>query len=54
VLLSVKTALDDELLKLRKEVAAAKKANIAQPDTHDYGDAMTRDKIIDTMFKEVD
>lgn len=52
VLLSVKTALDDELLKLREEVAAAKKANTAQPDTHDYSEAETRDYFIDLLLKE--
>ena len=52
VLLSVKSALDDELLKLRAEVAAAKKANTAQPDTHDYSEAETRDYFIDLLLKE--
>jgi type I restriction enzyme R subunit len=52
VLLSTKAALDDELQKLREEVAAAKKANTAQPDTHDYCEADTRDKFIDLLLKE--
>ena len=52
VLLSVKSALDDELIKLRAEVAAAKKANTAQPDTHDYSEAETRDYFIDLLLKE--
>jgi type I restriction enzyme R subunit len=52
VLLSAKTALDDELLALRAEVAAAKKANTAQPDTHDYSEAETRDYFIDLLLKE--
>jgi type I restriction enzyme R subunit len=52
VLLSNKLALDDELKKLREEVAAAKKANTAQPDTHDYCEAETRDKFIDLLLKE--
>ena len=52
MLLSVKTALDDELQKLREEVAAAKKANTAQPDTHDYSEAETRDYFIDLLLKE--
>ncbi len=52
VLLSNKVALDDELKKLREEVAAAKKANTAQPDTHDYCEAETRDKFIDLLLKE--
>ncbi len=51
-LLSTKAALDDELQKLRAEVAAAKKANTAQPDTHDYSEAETRDYFIDLLLKE--
>ena len=42
-LLAGKTALDDELQRLRAEIATAKKANIQQPDTHDYSEAETRD-----------
>jgi type I restriction enzyme R subunit len=52
VLLSAKAALDDELQKLRLEVAAAKKANTAQPDTHDYSESETRDYFIDLLLKE--
>lgn len=52
LLLSDKTALDEELQKLREEVAAAKKANAAQPDTHDYSEAETRDYYIDLLLKE--
>jgi type I restriction enzyme R subunit len=52
VLLSAKTALDEELQKLRAEVAAAKNANTAQPDTHDYSEAETRDYFIDLLLKE--
>jgi type I restriction enzyme, R subunit len=51
-LLSDKVAVDDELKKLREEVAAAKKANTAQPDTHDYSEAQTRDYFIDLLLKE--
>ena len=51
-LLSDKAALDDELKKLREEVAAAKKTNTAQPDTHDYSEAETRDYFIDLLLKE--
>ncbi len=51
-LLSDKAALDDELKKLREEVASAKKANTAQPDTHDYSEAQTRDYFIDLLLKE--
>ncbi len=51
-LLSNKAALDDELKKLREQVAAAKKVNTAQPDTHDYSEAETRDYFIDLLLKE--
>ena len=51
-LLTDKAALDDELKQLREEVAAAKKANTAQPDTHDYSEAETRDYFIDLLLKE--
>ena len=51
-LLADKTALDDELKRLRAEVAAAKQAAAAQPDTHDYSEAETRDYIIDLLLKE--
>ncbi|MFA5924930.1 MAG: DEAD/DEAH box helicase family protein [Methylococcaceae bacterium] len=52
VLLSDKAALDEELKKLREEFSAAKKANSAQPDTHDYSEAETRDYFIDLLLKE--
>lgn len=45
-------ALDEELARLREEVAAAKAANSAQPDTHDYSEAQTRDLYIDLLLKE--
>ena len=51
-LLEGKQALDDELRRLREEVAAAKKANAEQPDTHDYSEAETRDYFIDLLLKE--
>lgn len=51
-LLSDKAALNEELKKLQAEVAAAKKANSAQPDTHDYSEAETRDYFIDLLLKE--
>jgi len=51
-LLSDKAALGEELKKLREEFAAAKKANAAQPDTHDYSEAETRDYFIDLLLKE--
>lgn len=51
-LLKDKTALDEEIQKLRAEVAAAKAANAAAPDTHDYNEAETRDAFIDLLLKE--
>jgi type I restriction enzyme R subunit len=51
-LLADKNALDEELKRLRAEVAAAKKAAEAQPDTHDYSEAETRDYFIDLLLKE--
>ncbi|SDA15670.1 type I restriction enzyme, R subunit [Methylobacterium sp. UNC378MF] len=51
-LLVSRTELDAELTRLRTEVAAARKANAAVPDTHDYGEAETRDRFIDLLLKE--
>ena len=51
-LLRSNAELDDELKRLRAEVAAAKKASAAQPDTHDYSEARTRTDILDLMLKE--
>jgi type I restriction enzyme R subunit len=51
-LLVDKTALDDELKRLRAEIAAAKKENVAQPDAHDYSEEATRDYFIDLLLKE--
>ena len=51
-LLADKSALSDELRQLRAQVAAAKKANTAQPDTHDYSEAETRKAFIDVLLKE--
>jgi type I restriction enzyme, R subunit len=51
-LLADRWALDAELARLRAEVAAAKKAAAAQPDTHDYAEAETRDLFIDLLLKE--
>jgi type I restriction enzyme R subunit len=51
-LLADKNALDDELQRLRAEIAKAKKAAAAQPDTHDYSEAETRDYFIDLLLKE--
>src|SRR5439155_3392636 len=52
VLLDDKSALDEELKRLRAEVAEAKKARAARPDTHDYSEAQTRDYFIDLLLKE--
>ncbi|QPK63240.1 DEAD/DEAH box helicase family protein [Methylomonas sp. LL1] len=51
-LLSDKVALDEELKQLREQIAAAKQANSAQPDSHDYSEAETRDYFIDLLLKE--
>jgi type I restriction enzyme R subunit len=51
-LLADKTALDGELKRLRAEVAEAKRAAAAQPDTHDYSEAETRDTFIDLLLEE--
>ena len=51
-LLAGKGALDEEFKRLRAEVAKAKKAAAAQPDTHDYSEAATRDYFIDLLLKE--
>ena len=45
-------ALEAELERLRREVAAAKKENQAQPDAHDYNEAETRDRFIDLLLSE--
>lgn len=51
-LLNDKQNLDDELKKLRAEVAAARKAAEAQPSKHDYNEAETRDRYIDLLLRE--
>jgi type I restriction enzyme, R subunit len=51
-LLSDRTGLDEELKRLRVEVAEAKKAATEKPDTHDYSEAETRDYFIDLLLKE--
>jgi len=51
-LLADKSTLDEELKRLRAEVAAAKQAAAAQPDTHDYSEAETCDYFIDLLLKE--
>ncbi|QDC02312.1 DEAD/DEAH box helicase family protein [Mesorhizobium sp. 8] len=51
-LLSDKASLDDELKRLRAEVAAARKIAEAVPSTHDYNEAETRDRFIDLLLRE--
>ena len=51
-LLAGKDTLDEELRRLRTEVAKAKKEAAKQPDTHDYSEAETRDYFIDLLLKE--
>jgi len=51
-LLADRNALDEELKRLRAEVAAAKKETAALPDTHDYSEEETRDYFIDLLLKE--
>jgi len=50
--LADKFSLDNELKRIRAEVAAAKKANSTQPDHHDYSEAETRDVFIDLLLRE--
>ena len=47
-----KETLDAEIAALRAQVAAARAANEAAPDTHDYNEAQTRDAFIDLLLKE--
>lgn len=51
-LLADKTTLNAELTRLRTEIAEAKKQNAAQPDTHNYSEAQTRDTFIDLLLRE--
>jgi type I restriction enzyme R subunit len=53
-LLADKSTLDEELTRLRAEVARAKAVAAAQPETHDYSEAETRDYFIDLLLKEAD
>ena len=50
--LAAKASLDAEVAALRAEVAKAIAANTAKPDTHDYGEAATRDLFIDKLLRE--
>lgn len=44
--------LSDEIVQLREQIKAAKPANQATPDTHDYNEAQTRSNIIDLLLNE--
>lgn len=44
--------LTEEVTRLQAEIKAAKTANAASPDTHDYDEAQTRELIIDLLIKE--
>jgi type I restriction enzyme R subunit len=52
ILLADKNAIDDELKRLRAELAETKKANTSQPDTHDFCEEQTRNDLIDPLLKE--
>ena len=52
IVLADKENLDAEILRLRKEVAEAKKAAANVPDEHNYNEAQTRDYFIDLLLKE--
>lgn len=51
-LLLEKGTLDEEITRLRAEVARAKAEATGKPDTHDYSEAETRDKFIDLLLHE--
>jgi type I restriction enzyme R subunit len=53
-LLADNQARDEELMRLRAEVAAARAASAAQPDRHNYNEAETRDRYIDLLLREAD
>jgi type I restriction enzyme R subunit len=44
--------LEEEIERLRAEIAAVRQANQAAPDTHDYNEAQTRDAFIDLLLHE--
>jgi type I restriction enzyme R subunit len=50
--LADKAALEAELVRVRAEIAEAKKAAAAVPDAHDYDEQATRDLFIDMLLKE--
>ncbi|MFW5883003.1 MAG: DEAD/DEAH box helicase family protein [Verrucomicrobiota bacterium] len=45
-------ALEQEIERLKAEVAEVKQANAATPDTHDYNEEQTRDAFIDLLLHE--
>jgi type I restriction enzyme, R subunit len=49
---TARAADNEELARLRAEIADIKARNTAQPDTHDYSEAATRDYFIDLLLKE--
>lgn len=51
-LLVERAGLDEELKRIRAEVAEARKANAAISDAHDYDEAATRDRFIDLLLRE--
>lgn len=50
--LAANAALDAQIAELQAQVAQAVAANAATPDTHDYGEAATRDLFIDKLLRE--
>lgn len=50
--LGAKAVLDEELQKLRADVARARAQNDARADTHDYNEEETRDAFIDLLLRE--
>jgi type I restriction enzyme R subunit len=51
-LLRDRETLDEELKRLREELASVKAANRKVQDTHDYNEEQTRDYFIDLLLKE--
>ena len=45
--------LNNELTRLREQIAVTKAANEEKPDTHDYNEAQTRKYLIDEYLREV-
>ena len=52
VVLADRASMDDELKRLRAEVAEVRAAAAVRPDPHDYSEAETRDYFIDLLLKE--